>query len=97
MSNLPAGHPDQTEGETYDICLRGHLDTRWAARLSVSTLTHNADGTTTLRAAELDQAALHGLLQRVRDLGLTLVSIVRVDDASDDASIPTQTLKGTLK
>ena len=86
MSNTPAGQPDWPEGGTYDIRLRGHLDASWAARLSVSTLTHEGDGTTTLRANWVDQAALHGLLQRVRDLGLTLVSIVRVDATPDDAS-----------
>lgn len=89
MSNTPAGQPDRTEDGTYDVRLRGHLDASWAARLSVSTLTHESDGTTTLRADGVDQAALHGLLQRVRDLGLILVSVVRVDAASDDASNPT--------
>jgi hypothetical protein len=44
----------------------------------VPSLTHDPDGTTTLRGIALDQAALHGLLQRVRDLGLTLVSVIRV-------------------
>ncbi len=93
MSNPPAGQLDRPEGETYDIRLRGYLDPRWAARLSVSNLTHESDGTTTLRAAGVDQAALHGLLQRIRDLGLTLVSIIRVHAASDDASNPTPALK----
>ena len=78
MSELPARLPDQSEPESYEVRIRGHLDSRWAARLAVPGLTHECDGTTTLRGIAVDQAALHGLLQRVRDLGLTLVSVIRV-------------------
>ena len=85
MSDLPAHLPEQTAAETYEIIVRGHLDARWAARLSVPSLTHETDGTTILHGIAADQAALHGLLQRVRDLGLTLVSVVRVSPA---ASLP---------
>lgn len=88
MSTLPPGQPGRPEGETYEIRLRGHLDARWAARLGVPGLTHQSDGTTTLRAVGVDQAALHGLLVQVRNLGLTLVSVVHVHAASDDASTP---------
>jgi hypothetical protein len=78
MSEGPAGPIDQHESETYEICFRGHLDSRWAARLGVPGLTHESDGTTILRGIVADQAALHGLLQRVRDLGLMLVSVIRI-------------------
>ena len=78
MTEPPPRQPDQPEAETYEVRLRGHLDPRWAARLDVPSLSHEPDGMTTLRGIPVDQAALHGLLQRVRDLGLTLVSVIRV-------------------
>ncbi|MBD8065996.1 hypothetical protein IC608_10970 [Devosia sp. PTR5] len=86
MNTPTAGQSGRPEAETYELRLRGHLDSRWAARLAVPDLTRESDGTTTLVAVGLDQAALHGLLQRIRDLGLTLISVSRAPAASDDAS-----------
>jgi hypothetical protein len=86
MSKSPAEQPAQHTDEIYEIRLRGHLDARWAVRLAVPSLHHSGDGTTTLRAVAVDQAALHGLLQRVRDLGLILVSVIRVPSGSDEPS-----------
>lgn len=86
MSKPLQGQPDHAEGETYEVRLSGHLDPHWATSLGVASLTRESGGTTTLRAVGLDQAALHGLLQRVRDLGLTLHSVVRIQSASDDSS-----------
>ncbi|MEO9230698.1 MAG: hypothetical protein ABI216_17385 [Devosia sp.] len=83
MTDRPAHLSDQRDAETYQICVRGHLDAAWAARLSVPSLTHETDSTTTLRGIAADQAALHGLLQRVRDLGLTLVSVVHIDPTTN--------------
>jgi hypothetical protein len=68
----------QHSAETYEICIRGHLDGSWADRLGVPGLTHEADGTTILSGISADQAALHGLLQRIRDLGLPLISVNRI-------------------
>jgi hypothetical protein len=59
----------------YEIRLRGHLDSRWAAWFDGLDLTQEGDGTTLIQGAVVDQAALHGLLQKVRDLGLPLVSV----------------------
>jgi hypothetical protein len=64
---------------TYEIRVKGHLDRRWAASFDGLALTHGADGTTVIRGQVADQAALHGLLHRMRDLGLPLVSVVQVD------------------
>lgn len=70
---------DRNEPGTYEIRLRGHLDARWADRLDVPSLSHDSDGTTLMRGIAADQAALHGLLQRIRDLGLPLVSVIHID------------------
>ncbi len=79
MSKTPRTPQNRTEPGTYEIRLRGHLDTGWAARLAVASLTHESDGTTILSGIAPDQALLHGLLQRVRDLGLPLISVTHVD------------------
>ena len=59
----------------YELRIGGHLDEHWSAWFDDLALSRNADGTTTLRGTVPDQAALHGLLTRVRDLGLTLISL----------------------
>ncbi len=71
---------------TYEIRLAGHLDRRWAARLGGLALRHEAGGTTVLSGPIVDQAALHGLLQRIRDLGIPLVSVTRPE--TEPSAIP---------
>ena len=61
----------------YEIRLGGHLDDHWSAWLDGLAITREADGTTTLRGAVADQAQLHGLLTKVRDLGAPLISLER--------------------
>ena len=59
----------------YEIRVKGRLDARWAAWFDGLTLTHGSDGTTIIHGPVADQAALHGLLQTIRDLGLPLISV----------------------
>jgi hypothetical protein len=61
--------------DTYEIRVRGHLEPRWASWFEGHTLTQDTDGTTVIRGRVADQAALHGLIQKVRDIGLPLVSV----------------------
>ncbi|HLZ26243.1 MAG TPA: hypothetical protein VKV73_02885 [Chloroflexota bacterium] len=67
----------QQESELHEIRVQGHLDQRWADWLEGMTVTHERDGTTTLAGALVDQAALHGVLNRIRDLALPIVSVLR--------------------
>jgi hypothetical protein len=84
MSQTPSGAGSQKEVGFYEIRLRGHLAPRWATRLEVLSLTNEDDGTTTIRARTVDQAALHGLLDKIRDLGLTLISVAALDRTGPD-------------
>jgi hypothetical protein len=74
--DTPSGDSD---AGTYEIRLTGHLGTRWRAWFDGLTVSREGDGTTLVSGPVADQAALHGLLQRVRDLGLPLVSVTRVE------------------
>jgi hypothetical protein len=75
--NRPTNEHDDTT--SYEIRIKGHLDPRWMARLDGLSMRLEADGTTVISGPVPDQAALHGLLQRVRDMGLPLVSVVRIE------------------
>ena len=72
------------EGGSYEIRLRGRLDARWAAWFDGLGLTHEGAGTTVIHGPVPDQAALHGLLSKVRDLGLPLLSVRRIGPAGSD-------------
>ena len=63
----------------YQIRLQGHLDKRWSAWLDGLAVIHKEDGTTLLSGALTDQAALYGVLIKIRDLGLPLLSVQRVE------------------
>jgi hypothetical protein len=76
---------DQHTPGRYEIRLKGHLDDRWAAWFDGLSLTHEGDGTTVIHGPVVDQAALHGLLRKVRDVGLPLVSVTHVEPAHPDA------------
>jgi hypothetical protein len=77
MSNTSARPADQPGW--YEIRLSGHLASRWATRFDGMTLTPQADGTTVIAGPVVDQAALHGLLHTLRDIGVPLVSVTRLD------------------
>ena len=65
------------EGRSYEIRLKGHLEPRWADWFDGLSLAQESDGTTVLNGSVVDQAALHGLLAKVRDLGLPLIAVRR--------------------
>jgi hypothetical protein len=73
----------------YEIRVRGRLDARWAAWFDGMHVVAGPDGTTTIRGAVVDQAALHGLLVKVRDLGIPLLALRQISpDAPAAAPAP---------
>ena len=64
---------------TYAIRVEGHLDDHWSSWFGRFTIARETDGTTTITGPVVDQAELHGLLVKVRDLGVTLISVARVE------------------
>ena len=76
--------PGEQDGNWYEIRIQGRLDDRWSAWLDGLALSHTDDGTTVLRGQVTDQAALHGLLHKLRDIGLPLVSVARTDPDRPD-------------
>ncbi len=81
MSETHASTEDHYEPELYEIRIKGHLDDRWADWFEGLTFTLVRDGTTLLDGPLTDQAALHGVLNRIRDLGLPIISVQRVRPA----------------
>jgi hypothetical protein len=75
MSETPILPEHHNESGFYEIRLKGHLNGRWADRFEGLTITLEDNGNTLLTGPVVDQAALHGLLKRVRDLGMPLLSI----------------------
>jgi hypothetical protein len=65
--------------EMYEICVAGHLSTNWSARFEGMSIQHQPEGETALSGL-LDQAALHGVLARIRDMGLKLNSVNRIGE-----------------
>ncbi len=78
MSNELAPQPDSSQPVIYQIRLKGHLDSQWTHWFNGLAITLEEDGDTLLSGPVADQAALHGLLKKVRDLGMILVSVNRV-------------------
>jgi hypothetical protein len=70
----------------YEITIQGHLDQHWSEWFDGLTITHEPNGTTTLAGPIVDQAALHGVLIKVRDLGLPLIGVCRMTQGRSDNS-----------
>lgn len=68
-----------TSPDYYEIRIKGHLDQRWTDWFDGLTITLEANGDTRLTGTVVDQAALYGLLKKVRDLGLPLISVMPID------------------
>ena len=80
---LPA---DFDRPRRYTIRIDGHLDARWTGRFEGPIITLDDDGTTVLTAPVADQAALHGWLKTIRDLGMLLISVSPLEQGPADES-----------
>ena len=91
MSEMPEPIKAHPEPELYEIRVKGHLDAHWANQIEGLTITLEEDGNTLLSGPVIDQSALHGILKKIRDLGMPLLSVnsaeTRAQDASDNKQV----------
>jgi hypothetical protein len=86
MSNKLDPRTDPSQPMIYQIRIKGHLGRQWTDWFGGLTITLREDGDTLLTGPVVDQAALHGLLKKVRDLGMPLLSVNYVEPGQADAS-----------
>jgi hypothetical protein len=78
MEIFMANEQKKDTSDIYEIKLQGHLDTKWSEWFYGMTITHEPDGTTTLRGPLPDQIVLHSVLDRIRDMNLPLLSVKQI-------------------
>ena len=86
MSNELEPKPTPSQPAVYQIRIKGHLGSQWTDWFAGLTITLEENGDTLLTGSVIDQAALHGLLKKVRDLGMPLVSVCPVEPSQADQS-----------
>jgi hypothetical protein len=86
LSNELDPKTDSSQPAVYQIRIRGQLETQWANWFEGMTITLENNGDTLLTGSVVDQAGLHGLLKKVRDLGMPLVSVCPVEPGCADVS-----------
>ena len=86
MSDEFAPQTDPDQPVVYQIRIKGHLGPQWTEWFEGMAVTREENGDTLLTGPVVDQAALHGLLKKVRDLGLPLLSVIRVETGQGDAT-----------
>ena len=85
MSDKRNRKTDPDEPTVYQIRIKGHLGRQWTDWFEGLIITVEANGDTLLTGPVVDQSALHGLLKKVRDLGMPLISVIRIEPDQGDA------------
>jgi hypothetical protein len=96
MAKTHSPKTDPDEPIIYQFRLKGHLDCQWTDWFEGLTITLEANGDTLLTGSVADQSALHGLLKKIRDLGMPLLSVISIDAGQTDLT-ETITQKGEQK
>jgi hypothetical protein len=86
MSNKSNLKSDPSQPNIYEFRVKGHLGCQWTEWFGDLTITMEEDGVTSLTGPVVDQAAMYGLLKKMRDLGMPLLSVNRVESGQADAS-----------
>jgi hypothetical protein len=84
MSNKLKPKSEPGQPVVYQIRVKGHLGCQWTQWFGGMTITLEDNGETLLTGPLVDQAAVHGLLKKVRDLGLPLISVIRIETEAAD-------------
>jgi len=88
MDQTPTSTENHYEPGLYEIRLKGHLANQWAEWFEGLTLTREDNGDTLLSGSVADQAALHGLLRKVRNLAMPLISVMRLEGEPGQSDAP---------
>jgi len=88
MSEAHAPRARQDKAVIYEIRIRGHLDKEWAEWFDGLTLTYTSDGQTILTGPVADQSVLHGVLNKIWNLALALISVNQVEPDPEDKASP---------
>ena len=86
MSKVFRPETEPSQSSVYEIRLKGHLDDQWTEWFGGLIITLEEDGYTLLTGPVVDQAAMHALLRKVRDLGMPLISVNCVEPGREDAA-----------
>ncbi len=86
MTDEQQANPDANQQTIYQFRIKGHLGTQWMGWFEGLTVTLEEDGNTLLSGPVIDQSAMHGILKKIRDLGMPLLSVNSVETRTQDTS-----------